>query len=506
MSVTVFCNLGSKDVALDGHPIYPPRPEGKRLLEQYDELRHQITLPIIEPALEFILEQQKLARERQRGGKDREKADVLIDRVVLFGTDQSDPRYQNSDTCYSAEVAAHRLGELFPGVIDKIDVILIKGVNPALYDEAFEAFDDYLRPFDVAAGDICYTILTGGIPACNTALLLQGVRHFGRSLRVVYQPKEGKARELRVGSQLLNTFDEIIALDRLEQQDFANALPVLKKIRAGSALIHLCRYAAQRMAFDFRSARLSLDETNRDGHRETRRFLREQEPVLDLTKLLETQEGPQINKDRMRSLLQELFWNASVTYRHHRYADFLGRVYRFQEATLRYLVEDIYGLSTDLNPKYVQQTRTLWKEAIRSNANLLDHLNAIQINGNPLDWTRISRPTFQAMISYAIKIPGVDADGNPLVPERDLGRLKQLLKLLNGLDSLVALRHRTIIGHDFEGVSEEDVVQAFAHEPNEHTPVDRLRNILSKMAIPTQPDPYAVVSDFIRAQLKSNLG
>ena len=501
MRVLVFCNLGSRDIALNGQTIYPARQEGKRLLARYHELHDAISLPIIEPALRFILEQQQLTRERGRKKAKPPSSNRLIERLVLFGTDQSDPRYQDSDTLYSAEVAARRLPELFPDKLAAIDVVRVADINPALYDEAFEAYDTYLSRYKAAEEDICYIILTGGIPACNTALLLQGVRHFGRSLRVVYQPKEGKARELRVGAQLLNTFDEIIALDRLQHHDFANALPILERLRVHPEIVHLCRYAAQRMAFDFASARLAYDAAMRDGGRETRRFLRDHETILQLNTLLTTQEGPQINEDRMRSLLQELFWNASVTYRHHRYADFLGRVYRFQEATLRYLVETIFRMPTDLNPRYKQQTQVQWEAAIQANSHLLAYLESVQVDGAPLDWRRISRPAFQALVAYAINKRGLDAAGKPLVPDREVGRLKSLLKLLNGLDELVALRHRTIIGHDFEGVSEEDLLQAFSPAANERHPVDRLQNILAKLHIPTQPDPYSIVSNFISTQI-----
>lgn len=504
MGAYVFCNLGSKDILLDGGLIRPSRGQGKALLEQYETLHERISLPIIAPALRFILEQQQLLREKSPDYQERGEADTLVERIVLFGTDQSDPRYQSSDTCHFAELAAQRLPELFPDVIDKIEIIFIKNINPALYDETFEAFDDYLGEVSVSKEDICYTILTGGIPACNTALLLQGVRHFGRRLRVVYQPKEGRPRELRVGAQLLNTFDEVIVLDRLERHDFANALPVLEKIHAGSDLIHLCRYAAQRMAFDFRSARLSFSNAMRDGSRDTRRFLRRQEHVLDLSVLLEEQDDQQLHEDRMMALLQELFWNAAVTFNHHRYADFLGRIYRFQEATLRYLVENIYGLSTDLNPKVVEQTQTAWKEEIQSNPNLLSYLQSRQMNGKKLDWTRIGRPTYQTMVTYAIKKQGRDKSGELLVPAKDSGRMKRLLRLLNGLDALVALRHRTIIGHDFQGVSRDDVVRALSLESNERTPVDRLRNILRSMMIAVEPDPYEVVSEFLHTQLLLN--
>jgi hypothetical protein len=106
------------------------------------------------------------------------------------------------------------------------------------------------------------------------------------------------------------------------------------------------------MEFDFERAREALDQAMREGDAATRDFIR-QRLLHDLDPLL----GPGDPPRRWEALLRELFWNARAAYRSGRYADFLGRVYRFQEALLRYLVETLLGLPTDLAREVREETR-----------------------------------------------------------------------------------------------------------------------------------------------------
>lgn len=55
MSVLVLCNVGVRDVRLDGAPLARAREEGVRLLEQYEEIAPRLTFPIIGPVLRYIL-------------------------------------------------------------------------------------------------------------------------------------------------------------------------------------------------------------------------------------------------------------------------------------------------------------------------------------------------------------------------------------------------------------------------------------------------------------------
>ncbi len=486
MTILVLCNVGNRDLVLDGEASspHPARVEGRRFLERYDDVAPDLTFPIITPCLRYV-------SARHPAG---------IDRLILFGTDQPDPDYRARDTLHFAGLAARRLPAALGPTLKEAGWRPIAGINPALYDEAFEAFEAFDGLLDDVPDDdvdVCYVAIAGGIPACNTALLLQGVRHFGDRLRVVYLPHQGEPQELRAGQQVMGAFREAAALEHLARCDFANALPRLEGLGAGPGVTGLVGYAAQRLAFDFRSAQSTLLRALRDGRRPVRDFIKDH-LRHDLDTLLDEPSGPR----RLKALLRELYWNAAITYRHRRYADFLGRVYRFQEAVLRYLVEEILGLPTDLSPEVKEETDRRWMEGIRGNETLLAYLKSQMVGGNSLDWTSIGRPTYQALLAYATgdgADEGLNADGEPLLSPADRGRYAALLKRVNGLDSLVQLRHRTIIGHDFEGVSKEQLEERYGSA--ESGPVEGLREIVQMLEIAVRRDPYRLIADFVSGQL-----
>jgi hypothetical protein len=67
----------------------------------------------------------------------------------------------------------------------------------------------------------------------------------------------------------------------------------------------------------------------------------------------------------------------------------------------------------------------------------------------------------------------------------------------------VERRHRTIIGHDFVGVSEEDLRRHYAPREGEKVldPVEGLARILRMLHIDTRDDPYSAIADFIQGRL-----
>jgi hypothetical protein len=489
MALLILCNIGARDVMWEDQEIRPAREGGERLLRELERDPGQaarLRFPILEPCLRYLLSRHRAERPWQ---------------VILFGTDQPDPKHRGSDTLYFAEIIARHL----PGRLReagfredfRVEARRIEGINPALYDEAFEAFGRLLPPLPEGFQH-AYVILAGGTPACNMGLLLQGIRRYGERLRALYPPYGGEPHELRVGHQILQAFQEAAVRDRLQEGDFARAEALLRDLGAPPGLIALAAYAARRMEFDFEGAREALDQAMREGDAATRDFIR-QRLLHDLDPLL----GPGDPPRRWEALLRELFWNARAAYRSGRYADFLGRVYRFQEALLRYLVETLLGLPTDLAREVREETRRRWEEGIRGNPALLRFLEQQEVEGQPLDWRQISRPTYKALLAFAIEKGGTDAEGRPLVPEGERGRYQALLKQVNQLDPLVERRHRTIIGHDFVGVSEEDLRAAYApwREGKVDDPVEGLARILEMLRIDTRDDPYSAIADFIQRRL-----
>jgi hypothetical protein len=271
MSILVLANIGNSDLTVDGQPLRRPRSEGEAAWRQRDN--HRFAMPIIEPCMTWILNH----HQHQR-----------IDRVVLFYTDQPDTpetrkpdRYgvplRDKDTVWCAQIIDHLLRERFGDQIGQVERQIIAridgaSINPSMYDEAFDAYAELVARLIDPQAETCYVLMTGGIPACNSALQLQAISAFGERCRVLYQPEGSVPYELRIGDQILKTFRRATAIEALERLDFATALGIVRQL-GNDALIALVEHAHYRECFDFERAQEALNRAVRQASGDLRPFL-----------------------------------------------------------------------------------------------------------------------------------------------------------------------------------------------------------------------------------------
>jgi hypothetical protein len=507
MTVLVLCNVGNRDVkvrdrtlaeglgiALGREPEAPwtisgARVGGQRLWE-HPEAAASLSFDILDPCLEHVI-----SRRRH------------IDRLVLFGTDQPEglvaERHRQKDTLHFAEVMVRHYRHQGALSIRQVEALPVRGIDAALYDEAFEAYGRLLADLPQRV-EACYLVISGGIPACNAALLLQGVRRWGERALVVYLPEgETEPRELRAGAQILSSFQRAVIEAHLERLDFAAARALMPAIEAPRAVCGLAAYGQQRLDFDFDTAQETLlDEVERHGDLAVRHFA--SSIRYDLEPLL----GNVDSIVRLRTLLAELFWNIEIAFEQRRYADFLARVYRFQEAILRYLVETTYGWPTDLSPKARDATVKTWKGALALNAALMGYLATRGVDGWSLTERQINRYTFNALMAFATDpVGGQSDDGQPIVPPDRRQFLQAQMKRVNAFDKLVELRHRTIVGHDFEGVSLSKIRAAYPRgekdAQGQPDPVKGMMVLLEALQVPVRKNPYRRLAVFIAGRLQT---
>ncbi len=92
-----------------------------------------------------------------------------------------------------------------------------------------------------------------------------------------------------------------------------------------------------------------------------------------------------------------------------------------------------------------------------------------------------------------------------MLPEDRRRFYKALIQRANQLDGLVELRHRTIIGHDFQGVSEEDLRARYrprASDGREMDPAEGLAEIMRMLGMDLREDPYAAIAAFAEDYLR----
>jgi hypothetical protein len=508
MAILVLCNVGNRDIqvrdrtvaeglgiALGREPgapwtIWGAREGGQRLWE-HPEAAAGLSFDILDPCLEQVI-------SRHRGP---------IDRLVLFGTDQPEglvaERHRQKDTLHFAEVMARHYGGQAASRIRRVAVLQVRGIDAALYDEAFEAYGKLLSDLPQSV-EACYLIISGGMPACNAALLLQGVRRWGERARVLYLPEgASEPRELRAGAQILASLQRAVIEAHLQRLDFAAARALMPAIEAPRAVCGLAAYGQQRLDFDFDTAQETLlDEVERHGDLAVRRFV--DSVRCDLDPLC----GSDESTERLRTLLAELFWNSEIAFEQRRYADFLARVYRFQEAVLRYLVETAYGWPTDLSLRAREGTLQAWKQALAMDDRLRAYLAAKGVDGRSLTERQINRYTFNALLAFALDPKGGQReDGGANVPPDRRQFLQAQIKRVNAFDKLVELRHRTIVGHDFEGVSLSKIRAAYPNgekdAQGQPDPVKGMMVLLEALQVPVRNNPYRRLAAFIAERLQA---
>jgi len=222
-----------------------------------------------------------------------------------------------------------------------------------------------------------------------------------------------RPRELRAGEQILGSFQRAVAEAHLARLDFASALPLMVTSSAHRALQGLVAYAQQRLDFDFDTAQATLlDEVMRHGDAEIRRFADTLSQDLDA---LRADGSP---GDRLKALLAELFWNSEIAFQQRRYADFLARVFRFQEAVLRYLVETFCIWPTDTGPKAKQATVEAWNRRLTENPALRTHFTEKGVKGGRLSAKSTASPSNCCWIMSLVVAKVEEGNRSCLRPKR----------------------------------------------------------------------------------------
>lgn len=485
MTILILCNIGNRDIQVTpwGKPQLSARPHGQAILDALEQKTlslADIQLPIAAPALAYI--------RGQWPGKTM--------RLIFFGTDQpfnhnardvSGIPFRDKDTCTYAQVA-QQVVQQHPQLA--FNEVLCRAVpsNPSLYDETMDAYERLLVPLVQEEIVACYLIPVGGTPACNTAMLIQGIRLFGDKCRTVYVPENGSPHELAVGTQVLSVMREKTIQEYLAHYNFAAASPLLARHSSNLGLWEINQYAQLRFDFDFAAAQNQLQHALNDGKGPVRAFT--QTLRHDLENLLTGDE---------LALIAEVYHNAVICWDNHRYVDFLGRVFRLHEAVLRYLVNRLYGLDPDAGDR---QKRAAFRAYLTNHPALETYLRAQHQGDGFLQYKKISRPVLMAFVRYALtpQPPGITFS-----PDLDAARLQHIYAILERIEQMGNLRNKTILAHGYAGVSQDIIRDAYdTNQPATQRPLDGLQELCQALNLPLL-NPFAKIRDFILSQLSSPL-
>jgi hypothetical protein len=231
--------------------------------------------------------------------------------------------------------------------------------------------------------------------------------------------------------------------------------------------------ALYRLNFDFQRAKELVSILVAQDMGEVRNYGLKVE--TELKKLLEK---------NLSCLILELYHNAAIKFRKEEYLDFLGRLFRFQEAVLRYTVETSeLGLQTDIDKD--GRHFSTFQASVRQHQSLIDHLEQQIYKGEKLDWTEPYNPCLMAILGYLAERG----------EQEKRSQRADVLTRLREIEQLMPLRHKSPLGHGFEGVSREaihekvagfsperlqDVIRDIGLLGNEGNPYDRVNALIVK--------------------------
>ncbi len=476
MSVYILYTVGNRDLLINGETIPPQeqRRKGEQILKEFDAYQDKISAPQLEATINYVLQQQP-----------------KIDEVHFFVTDQPEKfgrDYYLSDTLFIGEVLKKYLHSKFPThKLSKIKVQRIKEINPAQYDEAYKWFSQNL-PKKIDKSDLFYLCPTSGTPAVTLGLLLQGIHHFQTQGHVLYFPM-GRSSPHKVQFPSLFLFDlqkEVIkhfltnynyaAAARLlhETSNINRASPDIPWIKATiTATVH-------RLYFDFDTARTILEE---QAIPVTTGKVRNELMLMSdqLNQLIQYTKQETFNQEATLNLLEELYYNTYVTFLAGQYIDFLGRLFRFQEAVCRYLIELHYKLPTD-----ALKQKEEFIQGIKQIPSLVEYLKTKKI-----EYYTMNIPTFLSLIDFLTQ-----AD---LLSTEEKERIANIYKLLNQIQNLVSWRNKTIIAHGWQGINKEQLLTEYGVIPEEkpQAPIEDMCQILKLLGKALNRNPYESINSLI---------
>ncbi len=240
--------------------------------------------------------------------------------------------------------------------------------------------------------------------------------------------------------------------------DYGGALDLLKDLDLGETdvalIINSCRYAVN---FDFKTAKFHL--SNLPDHR------KENSEVKMMIKNLEL-----LIDGNPEAMFSELMENIKFQIVNEEFIDFLGRVYRFKEAILKYLfVKNHIGKN-----RFSLQTIHMEKREI-------------------LKKLRKKYRIYNSNLMYGITTYIHRYLKNEY-------KYSEVEKILNSehMKALLELRNDSIVGHGFKGVSVDDIYRYYG---NPYNVLDDFDKCLKKLDIKLFRYKYSVINEYIESLL-----
>ena len=404
----LIANIGNSDIGKDKNPIFSPRNGHITIYDESRELWESkefgsTELLLLDPVLRKI----------------REIFD--IGQVYLFYTEQSPPHRQ--DTKFIAHIVKSILCSRYDFDGTSINLYAISK-NPADYDEMLKLYRAEVDNIPESA-DRVFVSLAGGTPQQNFSAMLESVARFGAKATMIYTPRGSEdAVEYGVGYEIYKRMISHRVDILKEKKMYGMAAKLAEEYGIlDTNEIKMLQAKNHRLLFDFESSQTLFNEV-KDKLPE---HLEEIHSAIDELEKLK-------NKNKY-ALIHELYENMLVKWEQGAYVDFLGRLFRFEEAVLRFVVENEFNISTEKDENDLR-----FKSDVSSNNDLKNFLDK-----NGINYDTPNRLCLFMMLRFLIS-------KNP-----NRNDLKIITDTIKKIKKLSDLRNASIMAHGFEGISRDRI-------------------------------------------------
>jgi hypothetical protein len=467
--IAYIANVGTRDIQVDGKPLSRPRSEGAELLAQYDAVRARLSAPIVFPGLLRVLE-----------------TAPRIEHIQLFATDQArhttEERFYDKDTIELGRILERLLREELGERLGTIDCRPIPH-NPADHGLASTFFAGRLRVLvPPETYDAVWVAPVGGADATNLGITLEAIRTYRGKCQLIYVFPGERVQTLDLQREILRDYAREEVKAHLDRRDFVAVRGTLVRSRLGSPwLPALCAYADCRLRFDFAGAAAALDEATvaTDGAEEVARIEQCRTSLARLSKENDVVQPDSISSEKawdewfllQRACLAELYFNLRLRVLRGEWVDFLGRLFRLSEASLRLAFE----LGTRHSTEKVDGGFPDFGKALEADAELV-----ALFKQKGVTWQEPNSGTLGIWLGAQAK-----RDGKLWGPVH--AAMKKIAELAE-------LRNKSILAHGFQGVSRGRIEEILKQPVMDF--VDRdLRKLLTQLdtSVTETDDPLRAI-------------
>lgn len=494
MDLTLLANIGNSDLQIEDETLLPVelqkqfgqvRARSEEFSANFKQYREHLNLPLIVPALRKILELHESPFEQVN--------------VVLFASNQPEyekPEERAKDTYPTAEVVQKLLsdtgylqsqlgkGNTLQIPKKRIRIETIEG-NPADYTNMLEFYMDKLPSIAQRVPDdqAVYVEISGGTPAMTAMLLASSVEVFGERTHTLYVDRGSTtADELPVSSQLFARHTRRTLQTQVQIHAYAVAYKTAKEHgslissdeRTRNCLQSLIAYGDRRLAFDFENACAQLQTARQSstGERQSR---------------IKHWYG-ELSNASIDLLLAELIHSIQIKHQLGDHADMVQRVFRFQEASFRYMAEQM-GLEYSKKNSN-ERAASGW---VSSQDGLEAFLESYPIPNTDrtiavkLDMS-LNRISLGAIVDFFMQA------------STEWQKWQQAVISLHQLSNVADLRNKGLAGHGFRGIGLTDVEDQYGQPAS--TMIEDLKKIYdATFGQSVGQSPYTALNNMVLAML-----